>query len=187
MDELLVVAGSFMVFQLMFVLASPLLTALFCQGYGNVVPAKHTEWNSRLVSTVHAVIVGTFCLYILWFDDAVNKDPVWGEPGLVKLNVAITCGYLVYDLLLLARYWKTMGDGFFVCHHITALYAYGFVLPPSALCWWRKRKGGSSTLVTASLCSVLVEKEKGRLFHSRNNLPLLRAGGEGEREALPLS
>ncbi|KAK6468742.1 TLC domain-containing protein 4-B isoform X1 [Huso huso] len=117
----------------MFVLASPLLTALFCQGYGNVVPAKHTEWNSRLVSTVHALIVGTFCLYILWFDDAVNKDPVWGEPRLVKLNVAITCGYLVYDLLLLARYWKTMGDGFFVCHHIAALYAYGFVLSRGVL------------------------------------------------------
>ncbi|XP_058863150.1 TLC domain-containing protein 4-B-like isoform X2 [Acipenser ruthenus] len=103
MDELLVVAGSFVVFQLMFVLASPLLTALFCQGYGNVVPAKHTEWNSR------------------------------GEPRLVKLNVAITCGYLVYDLLLLARYWKTMGDGFFVCHHIAALYAYGFVLSRGVL------------------------------------------------------
>lgn len=32
---------------------------------------------SRLVSTVHALIVGLFCLYILWFDDAVNANPVW--------------------------------------------------------------------------------------------------------------
>ena len=31
----------------------------------------------RLVSTVHALIVGLFCLYILWFDDDVNADPVW--------------------------------------------------------------------------------------------------------------
>lgn len=31
----------------------------------------------RLVSTVHALIVGLFCLYILWFDDVVNADPVW--------------------------------------------------------------------------------------------------------------
>lgn len=31
----------------------------------------------RLVSTVHALIVGLFCLYILWYDDAVNEDPVW--------------------------------------------------------------------------------------------------------------
>ena len=32
---------------------------------------------SRLVSTVHALIVGLFCLYILWFDDVVNANPVW--------------------------------------------------------------------------------------------------------------
>lgn len=31
----------------------------------------------RLVSTVHALVVGLFCLYILWFDDVVNADPVW--------------------------------------------------------------------------------------------------------------
>lgn len=32
---------------------------------------------SRCVSTIHAVIVGLFCLYILWFDDAVNANPIW--------------------------------------------------------------------------------------------------------------
>uniref|UniRef100_A0AAQ4RBA3 TLC domain containing 4b n=1 Tax=Gasterosteus aculeatus aculeatus TaxID=481459 RepID=A0AAQ4RBA3_GASAC len=87
----------------------------------------------KLVSTVHALIVGLFCLYILWFDDAVNANPVWGDPSLVKLNVAITCGYLLYDLVLLACNWSTMGDGFFVCHHLAALYAYGYVLTRGVL------------------------------------------------------
>lgn len=32
------------------------------------------------------------------------------------------------DLLLLASNWSTMGDSFFVCHHLAALYAYGYVL-----------------------------------------------------------
>lgn len=32
------------------------------------------------------------------------------------------------DLVLLACNWSTMGDGFFVCHHLAALYAYGYVL-----------------------------------------------------------
>ncbi|XP_030646529.1 TLC domain-containing protein 4-B isoform X2 [Chanos chanos] len=56
------------------------------------------------------------------------KTQSGGDPNLVKLNVAITCGYLLYDLLLLALNWSTMGDGFFVCHHLAALYAYGYVL-----------------------------------------------------------
>lgn len=32
------------------------------------------------------------------------------------------------DLMLLACNWSTMGDSFFVCHHLAALYAYGYVL-----------------------------------------------------------
>lgn len=131
--ELSVVAGSFVGFQLMFSVASPLLSAVISPGYERLPATKHTEWNSRLVSTVHALIVGLFCLYILWFDDAVNADPVWGDPSLVKFNVAITCGYLLYDLVLLACNWSTMGDSFFVCHHLAALYAYGYVLTRGVL------------------------------------------------------
>lgn len=131
--ELSVVAGSFVGFQLLFSVASPRLASAITPGYGRLPPAKLTEWNSRLVSTVHALIVGLFCLYILWFDDAVNANPVWGDPNLVKLNVAITCGYLIYDLVLLACNWSTMGDSFFVCHHLAALYAYGYVLTRGVL------------------------------------------------------
>ncbi|XP_056460922.1 TLC domain-containing protein 4-B [Gadus chalcogrammus] len=131
--ELTVVAGSFVTFQLLFSVASPLLSAVLTPAYGLVPANKLTEWNSRLVSTVHALVVGLFCLYILCFDDKVNADPVWGDPTLVKLNVAITCGYLVYDLVLLACNWSTMGDGFFVCHHLAALYAYGYVLTRGVL------------------------------------------------------
>ncbi|KAK2829326.1 hypothetical protein Q7C36_017316 [Tachysurus vachellii] len=131
--ELYVVAGSLIGFQLFFSGVSPLVSSTLTRGYGKLPPNKINEWNSRLVSTVHAVIVGLFCLYILWFDDAVNTDPVWGDPNLVKLNVAITCGYLLYDLLLLACNWSTMGDSFFVCHHLAALYAYGYVLTRGVL------------------------------------------------------
>ncbi|XP_061741546.1 TLC domain-containing protein 4-B isoform X3 [Nerophis ophidion] len=37
------------------------------------------------------------------------------------------------DLLLLACNWSTMGDSFFVCHHLAALYAYGYVLTRGVL------------------------------------------------------
>ncbi|XP_057673402.1 TLC domain-containing protein 4-B isoform X2 [Corythoichthys intestinalis] len=103
MRELTVVAGSFVGFQLLFSLASPVLSSAISPSYGLLPPTKHTEWNSR------------------------------GDPSLVKLNVAITCGYLLYDLLLLACNWSTMGDKFFVCHHLAALYAYGYVLTRGVL------------------------------------------------------
>ncbi|KYO37944.1 TLC domain-containing protein 4 [Alligator mississippiensis] len=123
-----VVAASFVGFQFCFSAVSPRLSLALCPPYCALPPARRIEWDSRCVSTLHALLVGSFCLYILWYDAAVNADPIWGDPRLVKLNVAIISGYLLYDLLLLGRYWKTMGDALFVCHHVAALYAYGYVL-----------------------------------------------------------
>ncbi|KAH0628702.1 hypothetical protein JD844_010131 [Phrynosoma platyrhinos] len=133
-----IVASSFVAFQFSFSALSPQLSLSLSPSYSTLSSVKQSEWNSRYttlgcVSTLHAIIVGLFCLYILWYDDAINANPIWGDPWLVKLNVAITCGYLLYDLLLLVRYWRTLGDSLFVCHHLAALYAYGYVLSRGVL------------------------------------------------------
>ncbi|XP_029696542.1 TLC domain-containing protein 4-B isoform X3 [Takifugu rubripes] len=103
MRELTVLAGSFVGFQLLFTAVSPRLSSSITPGYTQLPSTKVTEWNSR------------------------------GDPSLVKLNVAITCGYLLYDLVLLACNWGTMGDSFFVCHHLAAIYAYTYVLTRGVL------------------------------------------------------
>ncbi|XP_059182568.1 TLC domain-containing protein 4-B-like isoform X1 [Centropristis striata] len=119
---------SFFTFQWLFHKVSPWMSIRISPGFLNLSDKQKVEWNSRTVSTFHALLVGLFCLYILFFDDAVNEDPVWGDPTLVKTNVAITTGYLISDLLLIFYYWKAIGDKFFVVHHLAALYAYYYVL-----------------------------------------------------------
>ncbi|KAF3836050.1 hypothetical protein F7725_028608 [Dissostichus mawsoni] len=47
----------------------------------------------------HALLVGIFCLYILFFDDPSMKTQ--SDPTLVKINVAITTGYLISGLGML--------------------------------------------------------------------------------------
>uniref|UniRef100_A0A8C1S005 TLC domain containing 4a n=1 Tax=Cyprinus carpio TaxID=7962 RepID=A0A8C1S005_CYPCA len=103
--------------------SKPLLTLLSC-----AIKPFAFLCLCRTVSTLHALLVGLFCLYILFFDEAVNQDPVWGDPTLVKINVSITTGYLISDLLLIFYYWRAIGDKFFVIHHLAALYAYYYVL-----------------------------------------------------------
>ncbi|MBN3296642.1 TLC domain-containing protein 4-B [Amia ocellicauda] len=119
---------SFITFQLLFHYVSAWVSSRISPGFQKLSDKQKIEWNSRTVSTLHALVVGIFCLYILFFDDAVNEDPVWGDPTLVKLNVGITTGYLISDLLLIFYYWKAIGDKFFVIHHMAALYAYYYVL-----------------------------------------------------------
>ncbi|XP_036409696.1 TLC domain-containing protein 4-B-like isoform X2 [Megalops cyprinoides] len=119
---------SFLTFQWLFHSVSPWVSGRVSSGFLGLSPQQKIEWNSRTVSTFHALIVGVFCFYILLFDDAINQDPVWGDATLVKINVGITTGYLISDLLLIFYYWSAIGDRYFVVHHLAALYAYYYVL-----------------------------------------------------------
>lgn len=130
---LLISVVSFCTFQWLFHSVSPWASSRISPGFLKLNHKQKIEWNSRTVSTLHALLVGLFCLYILFFDEAVNQDPVWGDPTLVKINVSITTGYLISDLLLIFYYWRAIGDKFFVIHHLAALYACYYVLVSSLL------------------------------------------------------
>ncbi|KAI5938257.1 TLC domain-containing protein 4 [Manis javanica] len=102
-------------------------------GFSSLSFEKKIEWNSRVVSTCHSLVVGVLGLYIFFFDEASKADPLWGDPSLVKVNIAISSGYIISDLLLLILYWKVIGDKYFIIHHCTALYAYFFLLKDGVL------------------------------------------------------
>ncbi|XP_036853884.1 TLC domain-containing protein 4 isoform X2 [Manis javanica] len=90
-------------------------------------------FSTLVVSTCHSLVVGVLGLYIFFFDEASKADPLWGDPSLVKVNIAISSGYIISDLLLLILYWKVIGDKYFIIHHCTALYAYFFLLKDGVL------------------------------------------------------
>ncbi|XP_063154352.1 TLC domain-containing protein 4 [Candoia aspera] len=131
-----IAVSSFAIFQLTFHVLSSWISSRLIAGFNNLDQKKKIEWNTRTVSTFHALVVGIFCVYILLYDEASNADRVWGDPSTVQLNLAITSGYLISDLLLIILYWKAVGDIFFVIHHVVALYAYYFVLDRGLLAYF---------------------------------------------------
>ncbi|XP_045672421.1 TLC domain-containing protein 4-like [Phyllostomus hastatus] len=128
-----VLLASFCVFQLLFHVLSPRLSAAVSPGFSGLSSEKKIEWNSRVASTCHSLVVGILGLYIFFFDEATIADPLWGNSSLVKVNVAIASGYLISDLLALLLYWKVIGDKYFVVHHCTALYAFSVILITGSL------------------------------------------------------
>lgn len=127
------VLASLCAFQLLFHLVSFRLSSKVCPGFSRLGPAKKVEWNSRVVSTCHSVVVGTLSLLVSFFDEAAMADPLWGDSLLAKLNVAIASGYLISDLLVIVRHWDVIGDRFFVIHHCASLYAFFLVLKNGTL------------------------------------------------------
>ncbi|XP_041500693.1 TLC domain-containing protein 4 isoform X1 [Microtus oregoni] len=127
--------SSFLLFQVLFHFVSYWFSAKVSTGYNNLSIDKKIEWNSRVVSTCHSLLVGAFGLYLFLFDEPTIADPLWGDPMLVKLNIATASGYLISDLLIILLNWKVIGDKFFVIHHCTALAAYYFVLKDGMLAY----------------------------------------------------
>ncbi|XP_024425860.1 TLC domain-containing protein 4 [Desmodus rotundus] len=124
----IVILTSFCIFQLLFHFLSSWFSAAVCPGFNNLSFEKKIEWNSRVVSTCHSLVVGTLGLYLFFFDEATIADPLWGNSSLVKVNIAIASGYLISDLLALLLYWKVIGDKYFVLHHCTSLFAFSIIL-----------------------------------------------------------
>ncbi|XP_036091056.1 TLC domain-containing protein 4 isoform X2 [Rousettus aegyptiacus] len=127
------VFASFFTFQLLFYFLSDWFSAKVSTGFNSLSSRKKIEWNSRVGSTYHSLVVGVIGLYLFFFDEATITDPLWGDSWLVKLNVAISSGYLISDLLILILYWKVIGDKYFIIHHCTALCAFFFILKNDVL------------------------------------------------------
>ena len=62
--------------------------------YRSLSPTQVIDWNSRVISNVHAIFVGAVCLHELLFDDGVRRSPIWCESCLVRINCAIVIGYV---------------------------------------------------------------------------------------------
>ncbi|XP_054421009.1 TLC domain-containing protein 4 isoform X2 [Pteronotus mesoamericanus] len=120
--------ASFCTFQLLFHVLSSWFSAKVSPGFNNLSFEKKIEWNSRVVSTCHSLLVGILGLYIVFFDEVVIADPLWGHSSLAQMNIAVTSGYLVSDLLALFLYWRVIGDKYFVIHHCTSLYAFFIIM-----------------------------------------------------------
>lgn len=125
--------ASFFTFQLLFHFLSDWFSAKVSSGFNSLSFRKKIEWNSRVGSTYHSLVVGVFGLYLFFFDEATITDPLWGNSWLVKLNIAISSGYVISDLLILILYWKVIGDKYFIIHHCTALCGYFLILKDGVL------------------------------------------------------
>lgn len=119
---------SFIISQILFHFVSPWFSVKVSPGVHSLSFEKKIEWNSRIVSTCHSLVVGILGLYIFLFDEATIADPLWGYSAIGIMNIGIASGYLISDLLIIILYWKVIGDKSFIIHHCAAIYAYFFVL-----------------------------------------------------------
>ncbi|XP_078574304.1 TLC domain-containing protein 4-B-like isoform X2 [Branchiostoma floridae x Branchiostoma japonicum] len=123
-----VVAASFAFFLGFFLYVSPWLSRRLSARYRDLPYQKQLDWDTRTTSTLHALVVGPWSLYILLVDTALSEDPVWNESVAAKSCIAVTVGYTITDVFALTVYFRYIGDMAFLLHHFGTLYAFIYVL-----------------------------------------------------------
>lgn len=119
--------GSFVAFMIIYRYASPKISSLICPKYQYLTEQQQINWNTRIMSSIHSVIMGYICIYTMLYDPDVRKDPIWRHTLQVRIAGAILIGYSVADTIVMAIHYKKIGEPFYFLHHASAAYAFFYV------------------------------------------------------------
>ncbi|XP_014783279.1 TLC domain-containing protein 4-B [Octopus bimaculoides] len=118
---------SFLAFMFLYEYVSPWISCWLCPKYKTLTEKQQINWNTRVISSVHAVIMGSLCLYTINYDPEVRDDPIWRDTPQVRVSGAILIGYSLADSLVMALHYDKIGEIFYFLHHASAAYAFFYV------------------------------------------------------------
>lgn len=119
---------SFLFFLFLFKFASPKLSKKIFAKYNDLPEASRIDWDTRVNSSVHAVIVSSMCVYAYLCDDELQTNPIWHNSPTVRTECAVVMGYMLADAVIMTIYYKQIGEVFFYFHHAASIYAYYYVV-----------------------------------------------------------
>lgn len=114
---------SFFVCWFVYLYVSPALSSMLVPAYRTLKRGDKVDWNSRVVSSIHAVVVTIGTFFCLLSEDVWYSDPYGGYSKPAELYSHIFIGYLFYDMLLVLgnKEIRTAGT---IAHHAIAIAAY---------------------------------------------------------------
>ncbi|VDO05464.1 unnamed protein product [Rodentolepis nana] len=89
---------------------------------------KRMEWDSRIMSTIHATIVSILCVVSLVKETQLWADPFFAQGRLGVLALCISIGYFTCDLISMPIYYDRKNMIIFTLHHLVATIAFYQIL-----------------------------------------------------------
>jgi hypothetical protein len=99
---------------------------LFSQQYKSLKgePKKELEWNSRVISTLHALIVATIGFYVFFTDEKFYKHlDMFHHSNAAVIMTGFSLGYFIVDTFYVLRYYSIMGGMLMLIHHVSVICA----------------------------------------------------------------
>ncbi|XP_069127657.1 TLC domain-containing protein 4-B-like [Argopecten irradians] len=106
----------------------PRISPHISESYTSLSGVQQNDWNLRMTSCVHCVVISTLCLYTLLFDDVIIQDPVWSDRSAIRICGAIATGYFLADAAaMLMDYEQNMETVLYYFHHAATICASYYV------------------------------------------------------------
>eukprot|EP01027_Heterolobosea_sp_BB2_P028007 GEZU01043832.1.p2 GENE.GEZU01043832.1~~GEZU01043832.1.p2 ORF type:complete len:271 (+),score=60.72 GEZU01043832.1:186-998(+) len=92
-----------------------------CKGYRDLKPHQRAEWCSYVVSSIHALVVSITAIYLLTNDPDLRNNIVFASNPYGMKIMAVFFGYLIYDLIITIRHYKTLMSPSMLFHHVICI------------------------------------------------------------------
>mmetsp|Transcript_1315 Transcript_1315/g.2499 ORF Transcript_1315/g.2499 Transcript_1315/m.2499 type:complete len:293 (-) Transcript_1315:14-892(-) len=124
-------------------LLSGAVSSKFSAPYRRIVQAKCTlknnrqdvDWNTRVVSTIHAVVISAACVHTILYDRLYEDAPTGKYTIRTQAVLAVFLGYISYDLAVVLanyQYFRHAGGASAAAHHLLVLVSYSLGLSQRA-------------------------------------------------------
>ncbi|KAM7541172.1 hypothetical protein Aperf_G00000032714 [Anoplocephala perfoliata] len=89
---------------------------------------KRMEWDSRVMSTLHATIVSILCVVALVKETQLWSDPFFGQGRIAFVTLCISIGYFACDLISMPIYYDRKNMMIFTVHHLVAAITFYLIM-----------------------------------------------------------
>lgn len=122
------IAASTLTWTILYILSRPISLALFGRqregytGYPADDSEKAADWDSRVVSFVHCIIIIPLAAFTL-MDESIRRDHATGYSDTWLLCNTVAAGFFIWDTFVCLKHFKTFGISF-VIHAVLCMAAY---------------------------------------------------------------
>ncbi|KAL5970004.1 TLC domain-containing protein 4 [Taenia solium] len=122
-----IILTSFLIWAFIHHVASPLIFSRNV-AYRALNKYKRMEWDSRVVSTLHATSVSVLCVVALVKESQLWADPFFAQGWMGLTALCISIGYFLCDIISMPIYYDRKNQLIFTVHHSAATIAFYIIL-----------------------------------------------------------
>ncbi|KAJ7965035.1 Transmembrane protein 56-B [Quillaja saponaria] len=110
-----------------------LISTLYFKSYSSLSKIQHIEWNSRAISTIHAIFIATMSLYFVFCSDLFSDHQTASiitlqSSSLSMFSLGVSVGYFLADLGIIFWFYPSLGGSEYVIHHLLSLAAVAYAM-----------------------------------------------------------